>query len=355
MSKKPWRAGKDLAAVVENMEIGTGQRGDGKDAFVTQRQLAELKLAKMNNSGNGGRVNLTPGISQEVATWLPPPAFPSVPQNFVATGGFGSVLLEWDMPVYRGHSLTEIWRATEDNLSDAILAGTTPGQVYSDPVDPGWSGFYWVRFVNSAGVSGPYNKSEGTAAETKPDIDSIIDTIQGEINKSPVIKSLDELWAIKAEAGDIKSGIGLVAQPDGTTQIGLAAGSVFIFDPNKPDDQGRYAIPFAVVDGKVVIDEAAIREATIKILSAQHIVADEIKVGATLTSPVIRSGIIDNGPFQVDSGGNLRIGPLFSISSSGQITIRNAAINVGLVIRNDRIDVYDNAGNLVVRVGRLVG
>ncbi|ECO0902424.1 phage tail protein, partial [Salmonella enterica subsp. enterica serovar Newport] len=42
MSKKPWRAGKDLAAVVENMEIGTGQRGDGKDAFVTQRQLAEL-------------------------------------------------------------------------------------------------------------------------------------------------------------------------------------------------------------------------------------------------------------------------------------------------------------------------
>ncbi|ECO0902426.1 phage tail protein, partial [Salmonella enterica subsp. enterica serovar Newport] len=42
MSKKPWRAGKDLASVVENMEIGTGQRGDGKDAFVTQRQLAEL-------------------------------------------------------------------------------------------------------------------------------------------------------------------------------------------------------------------------------------------------------------------------------------------------------------------------
>ncbi|EEZ8075864.1 phage tail protein, partial [Escherichia coli] len=25
MTKKPWRAGKDLSAVVENMEIGTGQ------------------------------------------------------------------------------------------------------------------------------------------------------------------------------------------------------------------------------------------------------------------------------------------------------------------------------------------
>ncbi|EAM6080466.1 DUF1983 domain-containing protein [Salmonella enterica] len=353
MSKKPWRAGKDLAALAENMEIATGQRGDGKDAFVTQGQLAELKLAKMRNNGSSGKVSLTPGIGQEVATWFPPPAFPSVPQNFVATGGFGSVLLEWDMPNYRGHSLTEIWRATEDNLSDAILVGTTPGQVYSDPVDPGWNGFYWVRFVNSAGVQGPYNHTEGTAAETKPDIDSIIDTIQDEINNSPIIKSLDEIWAIKATAGDIKAGIGIVAQPDGTTQIGLAAGKVFIFDPNNPDDKGNYAIPFAVVDGKVVIDEAAIREATIKILNAQHIVADEIKVGATLTAPVIRSGIIDNGPFQVDSNGNLRIGSLFSISSQGQISIRNATTNIGLVIRNDRIEVYDSAGNLVVRMGRL--
>ncbi|WP_374755461.1 hypothetical protein [Citrobacter amalonaticus] len=62
MSKKPWRAGKDLASVVENMEIGTGQRGDGKDAFVTQRQLAELKLAKMR-AGSGG-IRLTPGLGQ---------------------------------------------------------------------------------------------------------------------------------------------------------------------------------------------------------------------------------------------------------------------------------------------------
>ncbi|EDT3088908.1 hypothetical protein XS16_005400, partial [Salmonella enterica subsp. enterica serovar Newport] len=99
MSKKPWRAGKDLASVVENMEIGTGQRGDGKDAFVTQRQLAELKLAKMR-VGGGSKVNLTPGTSLEAV--LPPPAFPTQPKNFKATGAFGSVLLEWDMPVYWG-------------------------------------------------------------------------------------------------------------------------------------------------------------------------------------------------------------------------------------------------------------
>ncbi|ECG1392067.1 TPA_asm: DUF1983 domain-containing protein [Salmonella enterica subsp. houtenae serovar 45:g,z51:-] len=350
MTKTPWKAGKDLAAVVENMEIGTGQRGDGKDAFVTQRQLADLKLARIR-PGGGGKMILSPGTSLEAA--LPAPAFPTKPKNVKATGGFGSVLLEWDMPVYRGHSLAEIWRGTEDNLADAVLVATTPGQVYGDPVDPGWKGFYWVRFVNAAGVAGPYNDTAGTAAETQADIQSIIDTIQDQLNESPIIKGLDEMWAIKASAGDIKVGIGLVAQPDGTTQIGLAAGNVFIFDPNNPDDQGRYAIPFSVVNGRVVIDEAVIREATIKILMAQHIVADEVKAGISITTPVLRSATIQNGNFQVDSSGNLRIGGLFSISNSGQITIRNSFINVGLVIRNDRIEVYDGDGRLAVRIGKL--
>lgn len=354
MSKKPWRAGKDLAAVVENMEIGTGQRGDGKDAFVTQRQLAELKLAKMNGgsraAGNGnGKFTLVPGLGQGVFPEPPPPAFPSVPRNVVVTGAFGYVLLEWDMPRYSGHSLTEIWRGTKDNLSDAVLVGTTPGQVYSDPVDPGWKGFYWIRFVNSAGVSGPYNAVEGTAAETKADTESIIQTIQSQINDSPIIKNLDEMWSIKATAGDIKAGIGLVAQPDGTTQIGLAAGSVFIFDPNKPDDQGRYAIPFAVVDGKVVIDEAAIREATINILSAQHIVADEVKAGVSITTPVLRSATIQNGKFTVDSNGNVnasdanlsnvtaRGGVFYNISVRGLEAVEGTLSNVH-ILENCQID-----------------
>ncbi|HCM1919279.1 TPA: hypothetical protein N3A33_005379, partial [Salmonella enterica subsp. salamae serovar 28:r:e,n,z15] len=232
MSKKPWRAGKDLPALVENMEIATGQRGDGRDAFVTRRELTDLKLAR--RGAGGGGFTLSPGTSLEAV--IPPPAYPTKPKNFKATGGFGSVLLEWDMPVYRGHSLAEVWRGAEDNLADAVLVATTPGQVYGDPVDPGWKGFYWIRFVNAAGIAGPYNDTSGTAAQTQADIQSIIDTIQDQLNESPIIKGLDEIWAIKASAGDIKVGIGLVARPDGTTQIGLAAGNVFIFDPNNPND-----------------------------------------------------------------------------------------------------------------------
>ncbi|EII2916264.1 hypothetical protein ACTR9T_005962, partial [Escherichia coli] len=47
------------------------------------------------------------------------------------------------------------------------------------------------------------------------------------------------------------------------------------------------------------------------------------------------------------------IGGLFSVTSQGQLTIRYSNQNVGLVIRNDKIEVYDQNGRLAVRIGRL--
>ncbi|EJG7681163.1 DUF1983 domain-containing protein [Salmonella enterica] len=330
MSKKTWRAGKDLASVVENMEIGTGQRGDGKDAFVTQRQLAELKLAKM--SGGSGGIRLAPGLGLGIFPEIPPPERPTKPEGVQVTGGFGYVLLEWMMPKYNDHSLAEVWRGTEDNLSDAVLVGTTPGQVYSDSVDPGWKGFYWIRFVNSAGVSGPYNSSDGTPAETQMDVQAVIDQIHDEAAKSPIVEELKKeisdsakasnehiekisedggkafqaMWAQKASADGITTGIGIVAGKDAAgnpiSQVAVASSQFFVFDPNNP---GNTAYPFAVSGGKVVIQKAVIYDAVVQTLAAQRIVADEVKVGATLTAPYIRSGTISNGNFTVDSNGNM--------------------------------------------------
>ncbi|EBB9543753.1 DUF1983 domain-containing protein [Salmonella enterica] len=332
MSKKPWRAGKDLASVVENMEIGTGQRGDGKDAFVTQRQLAELKLARMNSAGGGGKVSLAPGLGGGIFPEPLPPESPTKPEGLQVTGGFGYVLLEWVMPRYNGHSMAEIWRGTEDNLSDAVLVGTTPGQVYSDSVNPGWKGFYWIRFVNSAGVSGPYNSPDGTPAETQIDVQAVIDQIHDEAAKSPIVdvlkkeisdsaeatnehiekisedggKAFQAIWGQKASAAGITAGIGIVAGKDAAgkpvSQVAIASSQLFVFDPNNP---GNTAYPFAVSGGKVVIQKALIYDAVVDTLAAQHIVADDVKVGATLTAPYIRSATIRNGNFTVDSNGNM--------------------------------------------------
>lgn len=418
MTKKPWRAGKDLSAVVENMEIGTGQRGDGRHAFVTREELVGLKLARRRTSG-GAAYALNPGIEMDSSVMVVD--FPSKPQNFKATGGFGSVLLEWDMPNYRGHSLTEIWRGTEDDLSDAVLVATTPGQVYGDP---GWSGFYWIRFVNAAGVKGPWNAVKGTPAQTQISVQAIIDQIKEEAAKSPVVEELRKeiknaqgqavkdaaiettevvgnlreetlktiggidtrvtgmnkstseelnkvneritkvdkeggeaflaMWSKKTGVEGITAGIGIVAGKDGegkpVSQVAISASQLFVFDPNNPDNT---AYPFAVSGGKVVIPKAMIYDAVIETLVSRKVVADEVKAGVSITSPVIRSAVIQNGNFQVDSQGNLNIGGLFSVTSQGQLTIRYSNQNVGLVIRNDKIEVYDQNGRLAVRIGRL--
>lgn len=81
------------------------------------------------------------------------------------------------------------------------------------------------------------------------------------------------------------------------------------------------AYPFAVSGGKVVIPKAMIYDAVIETLVSRKVVADA-KAGASITSPVIRSAVIQNGNFQVDSQGNLNIGGLFSVTSQGQLTIR---------------------------------
>ncbi|MBF5434025.1 DUF1983 domain-containing protein [Escherichia coli] len=394
MTRKPWRAGKDLSAVVENMEIGTGQRGDGRHAFVTREELVGLKLARRRTSG-GASYALNPGI--EIDSTLMTVDFPTKPLNFKATGGFGSVLLEWDMPNYRGHSLTEIWRGTEDDLADAVLVATTPGQVYGDPVDPGWSGFYWIRFVNAAGVKGPWNAEKGTQAQTQIGVKAIIDQIRDEAAKSPVVselrkeiknaqgqavkdaaikttevvgtlreettrtiggietrittldsstsESLNEvdkritkldkeggeaflaMWSKKAGVDGITAGIGIVAGKDSegrpVSQVAISASQLFVFDPNNPDNT---AYPFAVSGGKVVIPKAMIYDAVIETLVSRKVVADEVKAGVSITSPVIRSAVIQNGRFTVSSDGSMKIGDRFSVSIHGDVTASNVKI-----------------------------
>ncbi|MEI7252144.1 phage tail tip fiber protein [Pectobacterium versatile] len=403
-----FRAGKDQSAVLENVETLTGQRGDGRNRAVTYGDLATLGLANLRQLG-GGKVTLTPGNGSGGSNSGGGVQKPTKPTNFKATGGFAYVLLEWDMPNYRGRSMTEIYRSPEDNLANAVLIASSAAGVYGDPVDPDWKGYYWVRHVNSLGEPGAFNDSKGTYAQTHPDPAAIIEVIKEQLNTSPLIADLTEkletntknigtvdsnvktlsesvsnqnsamakrvtdvetssqtnasavrelsqsvseqfsssaervekveaatrennaavqtnakaitemdkngstsyraMWSAKAQAGDVTAGIGIVAGQDSSgntiSQVAVSANQFFIFDPNNPNDKTTYAIPFAVVDGKVVIDELVAKEAVIKILAAQTIIADSVKAGIEIVSPYIKTARIESGNFTVDQNGNM--------------------------------------------------
>ncbi|MDG0795640.1 phage tail tip protein [Pectobacterium punjabense] len=586
-----FRAGKDQSTVLENVETLTGQRGDGRNRAVTYGDLATLGLANLRQLG-GGKVTLTPGNGSDGSNSGGGVQKPTKPTNFKATGGFAYVLLEWDMPNYRGRSLTEIYRSPEDNLANAVLIASSAAGVYGDPVDPDWKGYYWIRHVNALGEPGPFNDSKGTFAQTHPDPAAIIEVITEQLNASPLIqklgedlqdsikqtdkkigeaktelthslnglnRSVDELnqaigdaktkigetkddlsaiikeeeharingdkaittqvngiitefrgadqalnatigelsktttaadqalsekiialdasfkkgdqalsssinelsrtttaadqalserissidaaykkadqtlngsiselgrstasadqvlservnavdaaykkadqtvtanitelaktvadktqalsqqisqvesgyknadsslsakvqqesesrtaadtaigkrvdtvsanldkniaavqtnaqaiaaldgvksmWTVKAQAGNITAGIGIVASKDSSgnsiSQVAVAANQFFIYDPNNPNDKTTYAIPFAISNGKVVIDELIAKEAVIKILAAQTIIADSVKAGIEIVSPYIKTARIESGNFTVDQNGNM--------------------------------------------------
>lgn len=53
------------------------------------------------------------------------------------------------------------------------------------------------------------------------------------------------------------------------------------------------------------------------------------------------------------TGGSLNINNRFKVSNQGQVEMRAAAGNVGLVINNNQIIVYDERGNVRVKIGQL--
>lgn len=129
----------------------------------------------------------------------------------------------------------------------------------------------------------------------------------------------------KAQAGEISAGIGLIAKSDGTSQVAVSASQFFVYDPNKP---GTLVPTFAIDNGAVVIPKAIIEKATIQILQAQTIVADEVKVGIEIASPVIHTGQLRGGDAGFGAGGPYNGYHTF-IHSNGLLQTNNLQANNG--------------------------
>lgn len=337
--KPLFRADTTLDALIENVQTLTGQRGDGAAVVMVTSDGSKVPFYPDGSGGNtgGGGGSGENGGDDGGKT----PEYPTQPTGLQVNGGFTVVELDWDAPKYYWHSQTQIWRSPEDNLSEAVQVGSTAANIYSDPIDPVFEGYYWIRFVNADAVVGPYNDSRGTYVITQESTQDIIDVINDEINNSPLIDELQagldgveeevttidsegtqafqNMWSVKASADGITAGIGLVAGIDGDgnpiSQVAVAASQFFVFDPNNPNPDGSMESLFYVdAEHGVCIQKAVIEQATIDVLNAQTIVADEVTAGIEIDSPDIK-------------GGQIEIGNGFTVDSSGNMTAKNAVLN----------------------------
>lgn len=182
-------------------------------AIVTKE---ELERAGVIGVSPGGDVVPPPwGPGDTKPDFTPPPA----PTGFTAVGAVETIILEWDTPTHRNHGHAEIWRATVNDLGQAVKYGTTMGDLYADAnITPNVEYFYWLRYVTNTEppVYGPYNSTVGTSAIAGPDPAVLLDALTNQLTKDQLVQSLrDEITGYGTQIGDLQAQVSeLSGTPD---------------------------------------------------------------------------------------------------------------------------------------------
>lgn len=378
--------------VVEALIPLLGQNPDRDEQAVTFKDLKDGGFT-VGRTSNGAPI-IDDGAGSGGDGSLPNLTVPPAVLNLQFSPTANTILMFWGEPQYSNHSFVEIWRApaTKDDtsqpqnpdgsypqistgLSDAYYLNSSLTTAYADHVFPGESWRYWLRNVTTTGVKGPWQNNDGTVVSALDDPRYILDQIEGSITRGELnddlgnkSDALDTMWTVKIDAGNAVAGIGLGISDAGQTEFIVRAHRFAVVPPQEFDENGapivgEETVPFYVVEEGGVwytrIKNAVIDSAYIDTLVANGITADRINA-LTLNAVNITGGSISvGGYFEVDGTGvsvtnaSLNCNGRFIVDPSGNVTIRDSTNNVGLKISSQRIDVYDDAGILRVRMGYL--
>lgn len=117
---------------------------------------------------------------------------PLTPTGLTASGAFNNIILTWDAPVYDNHAYTEVWRGNSSAFGTASLLGFAPGSIYSDSVGTSQTYYYWIRFVSTSDIKGPFNGIVGTAGTTSLDPSYVLQVLEGQITESELYSTLNQ-------------------------------------------------------------------------------------------------------------------------------------------------------------------
>lgn len=184
----PANLDKELYATLQTMkeaqEIRLGRRGDPKDRAITLRELIDSGLAEelkdnaFDPNAGTGESDFGPPGTDDGDLSIPP-----APTGFEASGVFTSVNLSWDKPTFTNFSYAEIFRSKDDDAASAVSISTTSSFLATDEVGYNQTYYYWVRFVSSAGVPGPFSNS--SKAVSSVDIGGVMDELSEDLSALP--------------------------------------------------------------------------------------------------------------------------------------------------------------------------
>ncbi|EJS83389.1 hypothetical protein [Pasteurella multocida] len=262
---------------------------------------------------------------------------PKIPGDFNVSVGVTNVVLTWAQPKYRGHSYTEIFRQrTELNANgdpvdvpsfDAAqhIHAHATGSVYSDKVEPKTGYYYWIRHINAKGQAGPISSDTGLFVKVNASI-------------------RDQM---------IREGVSPVTTVP-TTPTTYVADIVFVNDIKQMMSWDGTKYTFELPDGSVTATKIAAG-----VIGAEHLLAGAVTAEKLAASAITAESINVDKLSALSTnlgditGGSLNINNRFIVRSDGTAEMRSSTQNIGLVIDNDRVAVYDDAGRLRVEIGLL--
>ena len=89
-------------------------------------------------------------------------------EDITATGTSERIILSWNVPYDYWLAYYEILRSSTPLVGDAVVIGSTISMVYSDPVGPKKTYYYWIRIIQKTEAGGEVGDlpEEGKEAHT---------------------------------------------------------------------------------------------------------------------------------------------------------------------------------------------
>jgi len=210
-----------LDSVKEAVEVRLGRRGDPRDRAVTLRELIDSGLAE-ELRGSPFDPNGVPGIGITPPK-LPPGdlSIPPAPTGLEASGAFTQIIVNWNAAQYGNHAYTEVFRSRNDEIGGAILVTTSNSFVITDVVGYDQEFYYWVRFVSTSDIRGPFNKTNGVKASTLEDIAATMAALSEELSNLPGYSAITGLITTQSAvaARVIRSSGSPSTREDGTALV----------------------------------------------------------------------------------------------------------------------------------------
>ncbi len=202
--------------ITESLRIGLGQKGEKSQKFVTWSDMEEAGMVQNvggSGSGNSGG-GFSPAPIKQPPDLTPPPPL----KNVAASGGMTAIYITWDSPKLSYNYYVEVHKAGVDDVSQAVLAGTTNGNIYEHVVGSDKNTYwFWVRVIKQTGgelVIGPWQGTYGVSAAAALDPEWLLDQLEGQIGETELNdnlnKTIDKIEPIETSVGDIQDDIKVI-------------------------------------------------------------------------------------------------------------------------------------------------